>query len=200
MASKCGICNDPIPDDDSGFLLKAGVDSIKLISKDLKDGIGDQLQSMTVPIAIHVSCRRKYTKPSTIRAKKRNRSANHDAENDDPISRSQLKKYNPYTDCCLCNTEIPYFKNCSKEHPENYDNKIPVERREHCAETNELIATIMTKASERNDEWGREVTYRLTPYKDLVALEAKLHGNCQVRDGSEFTGWGSEVCTFRRLK
>ena len=42
----------------------------------------------------------------------------------------------------------------------------------------------MRKAKEKNYVWGKEVEYRLAPFlenSDLVALEAKLHNECQVR-------------------
>ena len=54
---------------------------------------------------------------------------------DERVSRSKIKKYNPYTDCCLCNEVIPYFINCTKEDPENYNTKVNTDKRDHCAET-----------------------------------------------------------------
>ena len=179
----CGMCGGEIPDNDRGYLHEKGAETIKTISKDLKDGMEDKIKPMTYPILIHKSCRKTYVKPSVINAKKRKRIESKEAPEDEHINRSRVKKYNPYTDCCLCNEVILYFKNCSKENPENYNKRVPTNKRDHRAETTELSRTIMKKAKERNDAWGRKVMHRLTPFienSDLVALEAKLHGECQV--------------------
>ena len=179
----CGMCGGEILEDDRASLLKNGADTIKRISEDLKDGMKEKIESMKYPIPIHKSCRLIYTRPSVIKTKKRQRDENEQTSHDEHVYRSQVKKYNPYTDCCLCNSIIPYFKNCSKENPENYNTKVPTDKRDHCVETKELAQTIIRKAKERNDAWGEEVEYRLNPFlenSDLVAAEAKLHGECQV--------------------
>ena len=181
-APECGICGQKIKTD-LGNLGTTGKETVIRISQDLKDGLDKKLKSMKCPIPIHTTCRKKYTKPSIISAKKRERDESNtrqEAPGDEPVNRSQVKKYNPYTDCCLCNKVIPYFKNCSKETPENYDLKVPTGKREECAETKELASTIKKEADKRNDVWGHEVKYRLNPYSDLVALEAKLHAHCRV--------------------
>ena len=150
-------------DNDRGYLHEKGAETIKTISKDLKDGMEDKIKPMTYPILIHKSCRKTYVKPSVINAKKRKRIESKEAPEDEHINRSRVKKYNPYTDCCLCNEVIVYFKNCSKENPENYNKRVPTNKRDHRAETTELSRTIMKKAKERNDAWGRKVMHRLTP-------------------------------------
>ena len=179
----CGMCGDGITKNAKGSLYKAGAETIFKISENLKDGLAEKLKSMPFPIPIHASCRKEYTKPSVIKGKKRKMTKNQDTCFDERVSRSKVKKYNPYTDCCLCNEVIPYFKNCTKDDPENYNTKVETDKRDHCAETEELTQTTMRKAKERNDVWGKEVEYRLGPFvenSDLVALEAKLHNECQV--------------------
>lgn len=182
MASEtCGMCGGNIPKNDYGTLGETGLKTISRISNELNDGLCEKLTKMSVPIPIHASCRRKYQRPSVIDAKKkRAREESQSNDSDVHTSRSKVKKYNPYTDCCFCNQVIPYFKNCSKDNPTDYDTKIPLDLREHCAETKPLINTILKKAKERKDDWGKEVEFRLTPYNDLPAIEAKLHGYCQV--------------------
>ena len=120
--------------------------------------------------------------PSTIEAsKKRKRESIPERPPPDAQRiRSQLTDYNPYTDCLYCTDPIPYFMNCSKEPPLNYDKK---HKKEHIVQKID-IETIMNKAANRGDQHGDQLKYRLRPFiehGDLVAIEAKYHHDCQVR-------------------
>ena len=181
----CVFCDKEI-NDDAGTLQEAGaVNVIKISEDDYDDGIAERIKNMSFPIDIHKECRKKYTKPSTIKAAKKRKLESSSSTDDQGVtSRAKIKAYDPYKDCCLCNEVIPYFKNCSKENPENVDKKIRISRRDRAAEINETTETIMDRAKERNDQWGKEVQYRLTPLlenSDFVALEAKYHQDCKVK-------------------
>ena len=183
---RCGICEENI-DDDRGQLQSRGLQTIVDICKDIGDGLAAKLTTRTLPILVHNMCRRIYTTPSVIATKKRKRDESNDrhgVDNTARVYRSCIKPYNPYTDCFYCSDTTPFFKNCSKEEPSNYDFKLRhVSRDGHCAETIGIVHSALAKADERDDEWGNEVKYRLTPFLengDLVATEAKYHHACQV--------------------
>ena len=89
------MCGGEIPEDDRASLLKAGADTIKSISEDLKDGMKEKIESMKYPIPIHKSCRLIYTRPSVIKTKQ---NENQETSHDEHVNRSQVKKYNPCTD------------------------------------------------------------------------------------------------------
>lgn len=182
----CGICEQTIMSD-HGAIHANGLQTILNISRDIGDGLADKLSEMSIPIAIHKQCRSRYTKPSSIKATKRK--MQEDLENigfsSRRVRRSEVPTYNPRTDCFYCTKTIPFFRNCTKEEPENYDHKYTRDvRNGHRAETKEVFCSALTKAKSRNDDWGNEVLYRLSPFEDngdFVAEEVKYHHTCQLR-------------------
>ena len=121
LKTLCGICNETI-DSDMGTIQATGLQRIIGISKDIDDGLSEKLLEISLPINIHRRCRRTYTAPKYIAAKKRKREKSSD-HNVKCVRRSQLPQYNPYTDCFYCSKTILYYQNCSKDHPNNYDKK-----------------------------------------------------------------------------
>ena len=193
--ANCGICDQPI-ERDLGNLQSAGLQRITEISNQIKDGLAEKLMGKPLPIPVHAGCRRKYTMPSTVSAAKKRKIDDSLGDSKDDcgrLLRSQDSQYNPYTDCFYCAKTIRFFKGCSKEAPTNYDHKVEIEIREHCIETMDVVKVVLGKAQERNDPWGDEVEYRLTPFlvnSDLVAIEAKYHHDCQVIYKIKLTQFG----------
>ena len=56
---------------DRGSMHMRGLDKVLEISKEIDDGLDAKLADKTLPIPIHVACRKKYIKPSTIAKRKR---------------------------------------------------------------------------------------------------------------------------------
>lgn len=196
----CGICQQNI-ESDRGNIQSEGLKNLIDISNELCDGAAARLLQLPLPIPIHKTCRRNYTKPSIIASKKRKREESDDKDNEASrqVRRSEISHYNPYTDCFYCTETITFFRNCTKSNPENYDKKVRLEHRDgHNIATKEIVKSTLTKAEERNDEWGNAVKYRLTPFLehgDLVAEEAKYHHECQVRFNT-----GQQRTTFHTVK
>ena len=56
-----------------------------------------------------------------------------------------------------------------------------IRRREYsCVETIEYVKSLITRATERNDEWGTDVLVRVEAVNDLIAEEAKYHHDCAL--------------------
>ena len=137
----CRICEEKI-ESDHGRIQSAGLQSIIDISNEVDDGLAKIILEKPLPIPIHTKCRRTYTTPSTIAAKKRKREESNErdgANNIRCVRRSQVSQYNPYTDCLYCTKAIPFFQSCSKDNRDKYDYKLRTEYRGgHCAETIEI--------------------------------------------------------------
>ena len=142
----CVFCGLEISSD-HGVMHQKGLDSVLNISKSLDDGICDMLSARTVPIPIHVLCRKQYIKLSSIRSK-RKRALVLPQEENVPKKRSQTPAINIQQDCWYCGD--PVLDYCTS------DQHISLSRRisSHQAETKELLESVITKAEERNDDWG----------------------------------------------
>ena len=69
---------------------------------------------------------------------------------------------------------------CGDDCDMTIETKKPLARRKsiHEVRTMTCKSTIANAASERGDEWGQLVLSRVQSVIDLVAGEAKYHGNC----------------------
>ena len=103
---KRGICSDVISSDGC-YLREKGLETICRISKDVDDGLADRLLKKIIPIPIHRTCRNTYTKPSTVRAK-RKRLESDDQQNDRCVRRSQVPNFN-FTPNDL-NSKLPQYR------------------------------------------------------------------------------------------
>ena len=180
---RCGLCDEVISSG-GGYLGEKGLETILKISRDIDDGLADKLLKKTIPIPIHSGCRNTYTKPSTVRAK-RKRLDSQDQQSDRSVRRSQVPQFNFRTQCFYCPKVVACFENCSESTPDDLNSKLAHSRRDgQRVATKELVASVLARAKERNDEWGREVLYRITPFEssgDFIAEEAKYHHQCQAR-------------------
>lgn len=167
----CDFCGCAITSD-RGELHQKGLGKVLAISNDLQDEIGTKLSKKTLPIPIHVACRKNYIKPSTIAKRKRKSLPSKETL---PKRRSQAPTVNIKHDCLYCGNPVQDYSGS--------DQRVPLFRRSniHQAETKELLASVVSKADERNDKWGEDVRIRVQCVGDLIAAEAVYHHECQVR-------------------
>ncbi|KAL8570268.1 hypothetical protein ACOMHN_011290 [Nucella lapillus] len=180
----CDFCGLTITSD-RGDMHQKGLDKVLDISTELDDGLKDKLSGRALPIPIHSACRKTYIKPSTITKRKR------ESESRDrgsiPKRRSQTPTIDIQRDCLYCGNPVQEYSGSQQ--------RVPLFRRSNChkAETKELLASVVQKADERNDEWGESVKLRVHCLGDLIAAEAVYHHDCQVRfhKGWPLKGQGS---------
>ena len=122
---------------------------------------------------VHFSCYKEYTHKSSISSYKRTLSTAHaePSGNCDKIRlRSKSLQFDIKTHCLFCAQII------------ETGNKAPrLRRRDYsCVETVEYVNTLITRATERDDEWGRDVLVRIQAVNDLIAEESKYHRECSL--------------------
>lgn len=59
--------------------------------------------------------------------------------------------------------------------------KIENRRSVHDVQSLEIKISTLDIASKRGDDWGKKIVNRITNVFDLVAVEAKYHGDCQIK-------------------
>lgn len=171
----CRLCDKVITSEASVITTK-GLDNILKISAELQDGVDKKLLQEHPPIPAHISCKTNYTRPSNVTKRKNMAMGGDDNDGDREskvICRSHVPTFNIKTHCIYC----------GKYMDTDQHNKLAINRREyiHKAETTELLSSIIAKALERDDTWGKEVHIRVQNVGDLVAAEAKYHHHCQVQ-------------------
>ena len=172
-APLCDFCEKSILDD-AGTLQKQGLNTVIEISKTIKDGLYLKLETRSLPIPIHVACRKKYTKPSTVSSRKRLQYLSSDTLTS-PKRRSQSVEFDIQHNCLYCGSVLEDYSGSDQRIPKHMRRKI-------CkAETKKLLHSIETTAVARHDDWSDEVILRTKCVGDLIAAEAKYHQDCQVK-------------------
>ena len=105
MAS-CPLCEIPISGD-RGKILEKGLKTLLVISKELDDGIADRLIHIPLPIPVYITCRRHYTKPSTVCSKRKWQDESQvSGEISQSIRRFQTQAFDIIANCLYCGREL----------------------------------------------------------------------------------------------
>ena len=136
------------------------------------DGLDSQLLCKVPPFRIHITCRKDYTRISSIETYKRKRaqSACDNTEGNAAPSRlwSSVLSFDIKYDCFYCTNNA------------QSNSKLPKGRQNKSSDvaTIEYLCNVLEKCDERNDAWSNGVRLRIQNVGDLVAAEAKYHRRC----------------------
>ena len=170
MDYNCVVCNLSLGEGITQNLTEKGKSSIVAASLQRGDEKHNSIRSCT---KVHVSCYKEYTRKSSILSYKQTLSTAHAEPSgncDKTRLRSKSLQFDIKTHCLFCAQII------------EKGNKAPrLRRRDYsCVETVEYVNTLIARATERDDEWGRDVLVRIQAVNDLIAEESKYHRECSL--------------------
>ena len=170
MSICCIICSEELGsnnDDDIVNIGDKGKNTLILASISRGDGLQEKIEKSS-PLKIHQSCRRKYTRPSTIIADKRRASTGKTKDEQGKKLRSSDSTFDIRYDCMFCTESIAA------------DERLPKSRKRAVSkvETLEFKDSVLNCINNIDDEWGKSVAVRIQHHLDLVAAEAKYHRDC----------------------
>ena len=126
---------------------------------------------MVTKFVIHKTCRKDYTRASSIETFKRKCDATTSIPISDSVScklRSTIPSFDIKSECFYCAETILDYRNLPRERQ-----NIPSE-----VATIEYLQRVLHRCDERADDWGTKVKLRIQNVNDLVAAEAKYHRKC----------------------
>ena len=137
-------------------------------SLERKDGLHEDLQKAT-PLTLHTTCRKVYTRESSIKAEKRkSEELAADDEDRQPELRSRTPVFDITTHCLFCSELLPTGRRLTVKRQKLISN----------VETLEFKDSVIKRARDRTDMWGEAVSKRVEATIDLVAARAKYHRTC----------------------
>lgn len=149
-------------DDQTVTVKQKGIETIVSASLQRKDDLHKKIENVST-ITVHQSCRKNYTRPSSIINSNRS-----EMPSSSSTSRSTRTKFDFKTHCLFCTNNAVY------------DLKLPTDRREAIAivHTLKIQNTIVDTCNTRKDDWGYAVKTRILSLSDLVAAEGRYHIKC----------------------
>ena len=173
MTSHCVICSEELSStEDVSKLTAKGLATLISSSLARNDGLEEKLENVKLPLSLHTTCRKDYTRPDVISAYKRRGdllSASTSATSSvSKTLRSCVSQFDFKNDCLFCGEEA------------SEDVKLAVNRRKSISrvETIEYREKVVNYSTERNDKWGDLVLSRVQSSIDLIAAEARYHHQC----------------------
>ena len=146
---RCFICMEYITNNDKTNVTSTGINTFKIISKELKDGLWARIKRKPLPIPAHMTCRRTYGNRVKMTREAQRRLENKTAvsvfETIQRVQRSDTTVFNPVTDCFYCGQTIPFYRKCTLANLTDYDYKINKERRRCRTVMTDLIKPIKDK-------------------------------------------------------
>ncbi|XP_028418322.1 uncharacterized protein LOC114543611 [Dendronephthya gigantea] len=160
--SICILCDEELLAEESVTVTR-GMETIRKSSEQRGDGIAERLDGLS-SIDVHIICRKNYTRQSSIKA------VLQPSPKKQKTLRSSMTQFNFKQHCLFCGDDCDI----------SIETKKPLARRKSIHEIRTITCktTIANAASERDDEWGQIVLSRVESAIDLVAAEARYHGNC----------------------
>lgn len=173
MTGKCVICNKDLTSD-SIKVSQKGIQALIKASKSRNDGKHIVLSGVE-SVVVHGSCRKRYTRSSTILADLREATSSAPSASTSQL-RSSRPKFDFETKCLFC-TEVIDDEFYVQE------KKKPKERRREVYPVRSIgfSDTIMDAVKKRNDKWGDEVSRRIINARDIVAAGGIYHVDCYKR-------------------
>ena len=159
-------------------LTKRGIAGIIAASNERADGKFEQSGS-ELSIVVHKSCRKEYTRPTSIEAAKRKQleERKDESKRSSQVSlRSSVPAFDFRRNCLFCGEEASQEKEKKKE--------VKYRKVINTVTTLTFKDSVKQRCDERQDELGRLVQARVDSVHDLVAAEARYHRVC---DQSFFT-------------
>ena len=182
MEDVCQLCSLSLQEGDTKCLTDKGKASLQAAS--LERGDGKHETMLTIPPAkVHITCYKDYTRKTSISSFKRKVPSDKSEIGDTARLRSMSQEFDIKTHCLYCAKIIDTSTRSPK-----------IRRREYsCVETIEYVKSLITRAKERNDEWGTDVLVRVEAVNDLIAEEAKYHHDCALEFRRCIVGKVNEV-------
>ena len=169
---KCVVCKELInfkESEDYSKLSEKGCDSINCATKQRGVDLEEVLYSESYDQYVHKKCRSRHTNIKLIQyALKESQPSTSTLKH--AKLRSQESYFEYKTHCILCALIVDIA--LAHRNPERSSYQFSQ------AMSLELKESLMTQATERNDEWGESVKARLLAIFDLPAEEALYHRDC----------------------
>ena len=146
MDDSCIIYEKSTGSRDSAAVGDKGLQSLQQCSKNRNDNLHLRWQGLRRPLKVHITCRKTYTRPSTIaKAKRKQEEQTDDNQENPPKLRSRTPVFSIKDDCLYCCKPIKRDKNRYKE------------TLSRSVETLDYLHNVIEKADKRGDVWGSEV-------------------------------------------
>ena len=168
----CILCQEELSSSNQVTVGEKGHASLIQASSQRDDGLASQLLCKVPPFGIHITCRKDYTRVSSIETYKRKRaqSACDNTEGNAGPSRlrSSVLSFDIKYDCFYCTNNA------------QNNSKLPKGRQNKSSDvaTIEYLCNVLERCDELNDAWSNDVKLRIQNVGDLVAAEAKYHRTC----------------------
>lgn len=161
MADLCVICQAPLISGQTVNLSQKGLTKLIDCSKRYKDGLWQNIANIN-QIQLHVSCRKNYTRESSIRAAE----SKHDANvmTKETRTRKCEDQFDFKGHCLFCGATCGTVKKAHKN--------------VRVVATLGIKQNIEARCTARNDDWSHKVYARIATTGDLVAAEARYHVMC----------------------
>lgn len=173
MDEKCIICEDNIISDRCE-VNERGLKGLIKASNARKDGKSEFFAGKK-KVVLHASCRKMYTRPQTIARDIKVASSEQQpgTSRSDPCLRSTQSQFDFKTKCLFCSETIDdtFYSSQSKINLHRRRQVYPVR-------TTKFDESLLTRAKDRNDEWGDTVARRISIVGDLHAADAMYHDDC----------------------
>ncbi|CAH2083873.1 unnamed protein product [Euphydryas editha] len=193
MSGFCIICKDPLTASEN-VIVDRGMKTLIAASAERGDEFTDYLKSQK-SVAVHVQCRKNYTRRTTIAAVKRQHEEDQastsktteyiESKTKNIIIPRGSKKSPPRTTAHVSESDF-CFKNhclfCGNEANKEYEKKRAQKyRRKICmVSTLSFKESVLKIAQSRSDDNSKTITARIGFEHDLVAAEARYHRNCYI--------------------
>ncbi|KAF4530425.1 hypothetical protein B566_EDAN015256 [Ephemera danica] len=164
MENTCLFCGEPLGSVLSHKVTAKGLNTIKNISIERKDGVSDRISEANC-IFVHENCRKKYIR---LRVSDSHGDPSSVVTCVPKLTRSRVPAFNPKEQCIFCGEDV-----MNKNRKRNKAIRI-------CA-TKQIKHEILHKIKERNDEWGMKVQLRIEGViGDLIAGDGRYHAHCHT--------------------
>lgn len=175
MSEDCSLCGERLGAVNVCRIAEKGVRGLVNASIARKDGKQEIFKDKK-SLVVHASCRKNYTRPDSIAASLKREKSTQDIQLIPPSSpeslRSRQVQFQFKTKCFFCAEDIHGFIEKQKRRPPKFRDNVYEVR------TQEMKQSVLDRANERGDKWGKEVSLRIINVNDLVAADALYHNTC----------------------
>ena len=185
---ECVICGEKLAPTDRANVGSKGLATLMESSIERGDDLINIWQTKKAPFAVHMTCRKNYTRKSTVVSSCKRKG--EEVPSCDPVPkstklRSRTPVFNIKEDCLYCSKAVLI------------DQRTPTKRKSDYSEvaTIEYLQKVTIQANQRKDDWGEEVKMRIQIASDLVAEEGKYHRRCAQLF---YLGRQLDSCVFSR--
>ena len=171
MSESCLICDEPLSVGKTCHIGPTGNSSLHKASDLRHDGLGTEFSTQT-EVVLHVECRKRYTRPGSIKADTQpNDDGDGPTQNNIKTRGCSERGFDFEKDCVYCSEDAKVSVKVAQKYRKSVSK----------CETLDLQDSIRSQCLKRNDEWGSVLLGRLENINDLPAAEGRYHRACFFR-------------------